>query len=113
VKETQARAKLVKALRETLPEGTVVLRHEDIRTAGIPDISVSLLGRTLWIEVKAEPYKLRGIQHETLRRLRGVYAISKKEGWVLAIPREGGGFLYQNLTLLSLAEVVRGIENLL
>jgi len=111
VKETQARAKLVKALRETLPEGTVVLRHEDIRTAGIPDISVSFGDRTVWIEVKAEPFKLKGIQHETLRRLHGVYVIAEKAGWVIAVPRMGGGFLYQSSTPLNLAEVVRRIEN--
>lgn len=44
-------AGLVAALREGLP-GSVVFKHADRTTAGIPDISVTWRYTTVWLEVK-------------------------------------------------------------
>ena len=42
-------------LNAQLPE-FLILRHEDVRTSGIPDISINGLKRTSWLEVKhADP----------------------------------------------------------
>jgi hypothetical protein len=68
VNEVTPRAALVRQLAE----GTslVVLRHEDMYTAGHPDISVTGRGRTLWIEVKWLRLDWKNkLQRETCRRL--------------------------------------------
>ncbi|MCR4301824.1 MAG: hypothetical protein NUV51_09460 [Sulfuricaulis sp.] len=70
--ESLLKSALVRTLKEQLP-GFIVLRHEDVRTSGIPDISVTGGGRTSWIEVKhATPHlETRGIQELTCLRLAG------------------------------------------
>lgn len=72
--EAKERAKLVKRLRKDLP-AVVTIRHEDLMTAGIPDISCSLNRKTIWIETKVHDLKTTGIQYETLRRLKGFYIV--------------------------------------
>lgn len=61
---------LVGTIRNKIP-AAVVLRHEDKNTAGIPDISVTYFGKTVWLEVKyAHPYVIGGgLQKLTCRRL--------------------------------------------
>lgn len=51
--------------------GFVALRHEDVRTSGIPDLSYTGLGRTSWWEFKhATPnWTTSGIQELTCKRL--------------------------------------------
>ena len=80
--EATLKAALRKAIIKRIP-GVVVYRHEDLFTAGIPDVSVTLPPRTVWIEVKfangrkASPTKLQAL---ALRRLDGVlltYRIQK------------------------------------
>ena len=80
--EATLKAALRKAILKRVPKA-VVYRHEDHFTAGIPDLSVTLPPRTVWIEVKfanrrkAEPTKLQAL---ALRRLDGVlltYRIQK------------------------------------
>jgi hypothetical protein len=68
--EAELKDGLVKTLKKQLGNA-VVLRHEDKNTAGIPDISVTYLGRTIWMEVKyAFPYtEGRGLQLLTCLRL--------------------------------------------
>lgn len=48
--EASLKAQLCAALRK-LPHSKVI-RHEDIFTAGVPDISVTYAGHTTWLEVK-------------------------------------------------------------
>lgn len=57
-------------IRRHLPTA-VAIRHEDQFTHGIPDLSVSLAGRTTWWEVKyADPLlRTTGIQHHLCARL--------------------------------------------
>jgi hypothetical protein len=56
VSEADLKSALCSLMREQL-RGFVVFRHEDRRTSGVPDISVTGFGRTMWIEVKyANPY---------------------------------------------------------
>lgn len=47
------------------------LRHEDVRTCGIPDLSLTGKGKTTWWECKyADPYfESKSIQLLTMRRL--------------------------------------------
>lgn len=61
---------LVKTLRTELP-GSVVFKHSDKVTSGIPDITVTWNGRTTWIEVKFANPKVvdTGVQALTMKRL--------------------------------------------
>lgn len=71
--EKDAVDKLVRALRRR--PGVVVFKHADSGTAGIPDVSFTRKGSTLWIEVKIFQnggFQDRGLQHLTLKRLEAV-----------------------------------------
>lgn len=70
--EGQYARQLVRELR-TIP-GVVVFKHADSLTAGIPDISVTGNGKTLWLECKVirtgtDRVPLRPLQHQTMIRL--------------------------------------------
>ena len=72
------RSQLVRLLRDTFPKWEV-LRHEDLFTAGHPDISISnTKKRTLWLETKFERFKSRKVQRETLIRLNGLYVFYRR-----------------------------------
>jgi len=93
--EAQFKGKLVKKLRSALPS-LVIFRHEDMFTAGIPDLSVTRPGfpnpATLWLEAKITPsYKISGIQDRTLWRLGGYYILynNKSSDYTVALPRTG------------------------
>lgn len=68
--ETELKSALMSMIRTELPN-YVALRHEDVRTSGIPDISITAFGRTSWWEVKhATPKFLsKEIQERTMKRL--------------------------------------------
>jgi hypothetical protein len=70
VNEATVRANLTRQLRFEL-RGAVVFRHEDFRSGGIPDTSVTWKGLTIWLEIKyANPRIIsRGNQKETAKRL--------------------------------------------
>lgn len=75
--ETDLVQALVPALEFVLPK-SIVFKHKDGATAGIPDISISWK-RTQWLEVKAtekadriEHHKYWGLQLLTCRRLEHV-----------------------------------------
>ena len=77
---------LVKALRHEMP-GSVVYRHEDQFTAGIPDISVTWREHTAWIEVKFDRpgrrAKITPAQQLALQQLPGIlitYVLFKDGG---------------------------------
>jgi hypothetical protein len=57
-------------LAKELPD-YVAIRHEDVRTSGIPDLSISGNGATSWWEFKhATPsFEYKGVQHDTMLRL--------------------------------------------
>jgi hypothetical protein len=58
--ESKLRSALTKILTHELPLAKI-LRHEDKYTAGIPDLSVTWRGYTIWLEVKyANPVLRRG-----------------------------------------------------
>jgi hypothetical protein len=68
--ESGLKSKLMQQIKKDLP-GFVALRHEDVRTSGIPDLSMTGLGRTSWYEFKhsAPTFKSSGIQELTMLRL--------------------------------------------
>lgn len=66
--EGQLTQELVRALRKKLPN-SVVFKHADGITYGIPDISVTWLGSTTWLEVKRGRVEGRIIQNRTLQNL--------------------------------------------
>jgi|TARA_R110000824_G_scaffold53800_1_gene148596 hypothetical protein len=68
--EARLKSALMKEMRKQL-SGAVLLRHEDQYTSGIPDISTTFNGYTVWWEVKhAKPsVHGRGIQHFTCNEL--------------------------------------------
>jgi hypothetical protein len=70
VDESKLKSALLKQIKIDLP-GFVALRHEDVRTAGIPDLSLTGYGRTTWWEFKyADPnFQSTGIQELTMLRL--------------------------------------------
>lgn len=70
-RESILKSKLMEELA-TL-KGYLGLRHEDFRTAGIPDITLTGAGRTWWIEVKhATPnFDSTGIQELRMKQLAG------------------------------------------
>lgn len=51
INERNITEKLMERLRADL-RGAVVIKHADSFTAGVPDVSVSIVGSTNWIEVK-------------------------------------------------------------
>lgn len=82
--ESKIKGELCRYLRENLPE-CVIIRHEDMFTAGIPDFSISYKRRTFWFEVKYANPKLKSkeIQNLLARQLQKVsfccrYIIFKK-----------------------------------
>jgi hypothetical protein len=61
---------LIKAFAKS-PYTLEATRHEDKITSGIPDVSVTTLGRTVWLEVKhANPsFTSRGVQELKMKKL--------------------------------------------
>ena len=70
VTEVTVRRDLKKALQARLPNA-MILRHEDLYTSGIPDLSVRYAGQTSWWEGKyADPHcKTTRIQQHTCTQL--------------------------------------------
>lgn len=68
--EADLQRKQLRLLRAALP-GYVIFRHADLITSGIPDLSVTGCGETLWLELKhANPgIKGTGLQARNLRLL--------------------------------------------
>jgi hypothetical protein len=68
--ESSLKSALMLVLKKQLPS-FVALRHEDIRTNGIPDASITACGKTSWWEFKfARPnFDSSGIQELTMCRL--------------------------------------------
>ena len=68
-KESGLKSKLMAELRKHAM--IVALRHEDVRTAGIPDLSTTSGGRTVWWECKhgTPLFGTTGIQELTMLRL--------------------------------------------
>ena len=83
--EASLKSDLVRILRHEL-RGSVVLRHEDKLTSGIPDISVTWRRMTVWLEAKFlnPSFYSKGIQTLTLKRLASAghcfYVLYQKEG---------------------------------
>jgi hypothetical protein len=71
MKEGEVTRDLVKHLRKSMP-GSVIFKHADMITAGIPDISVTGYGRTIWLEIKISKngkFKSTNLQDESMRKL--------------------------------------------
>ena len=68
--ESGLKSALMRQIKIGLP-GFVALRHEDVRTSGIPDLSLTRYGRTSWWEFKhaAPNFVSSGIQELTMLRL--------------------------------------------
>lgn len=69
--EGDLKGELTKKLRTELPIGFRVYRHEDRRTSGVPDISITGCKRTTWLEVKFINPRLEDfeLQHIEMQRL--------------------------------------------
>lgn len=97
--EATFKGKFVGRIKSLYPS-LVVFRHEDMFTAGIPDISLTRSIRTLWLEAKVTPgEKVGGLQDVTLRRLGGYYIVfnNKTSNYTVCLPGTGeviveGGF---------------------
>lgn len=67
--EAKLKRAFVTQARRRFP-AAVIFRHEDIRTAGVPDLSFTWRGLTTWIEFKVGPRpKFAGVQAYTCARL--------------------------------------------
>jgi hypothetical protein len=101
VTESQFTQKLLKALRARLPQA-VIIKFNDQRTSGIPDVVIVNEGRATWLEVKnfdqvkdifshhpligpsldIPLHKVPALQWETLRRLkRGCLVVKGPGHW--------------------------------
>lgn len=73
--ESDLKSDLVAAWGKLHPSWPI-LRHEDVRSCGIPDISITGNGTTLWVEAKLidenEIFKATGVQIDTCKRLARV-----------------------------------------
>lgn len=61
--------RLVKRLRQAFPNA-VVIKHADNFTGGVPDLSVTLGGRTWWVEVKVGDELADCLRHVTTLQRR-------------------------------------------
>src|SRR5262245_1934486 len=70
-READLVSKLMVLLRTRVGDKIVALRHEDVRTCGIPDLSTTGFGRTCWWEFKhgTPNFQSTGIQELTMLRL--------------------------------------------
>jgi len=66
--ESQQTLKLLKELRKRM-RNAVIFKHHNFYTAGVPDFSVSLDGRTVWFECKLERNEPTKLQRYYLDRL--------------------------------------------
>lgn len=68
--ESTLKSALMRQIRDDLP-GFVAQRHEDVRTSGIPDISLDGRARGSWWECKygTPDFQSSGIQELTMLRL--------------------------------------------
>ena len=68
--EATLKGQLVKTCERHMA-GAVVLRHEEIFTAGYPDMTVTWRGKTVWLEAKyvVPRFRSRGLQEDTCKRL--------------------------------------------
>jgi hypothetical protein len=65
--------KLLKDLRARLvPRGAVLYKHNDFYTAGVPDFTITIGGRTTWWEIKVAPNTPTKLQQHFLDRLAPV-----------------------------------------
>lgn len=84
--ENQRTRQLLAAIRQRYPHATCY-KHNDQMTSGVPDASVTMSGRTLWIEAKRGRLKLTAIQRRTLAKLdkgsdgRAVAVVFEPTGW--------------------------------
>lgn len=66
--ESALKSKFMLELKQV--PGFVALRHEDVRTAGIPDLSVTGHGRTTWWEFKHADPVIRSFRYQELTMQR-------------------------------------------
>ena len=63
--------KLLRALKQhAMLKSAVIWKHANPFTRGVPDFSISIGARTIWVEVKMQKGKLAPIQKFYLERLR-------------------------------------------
>lgn len=124
MKERDQTTKLMEALRHAMP-GAVVIKLNDLHTHGIPDLTVTWLGHTLWIEVKVATPKLtqKRIQHDTMLKLQrngfALYVIYDKHRRLtfLCYPEDLGEYVIDHLVAVPWyqnhhAEIAEYIEQM-
>ena len=77
--ESQFQSKLLRALRQSLPQA-VIVKWSDRFTCGMPDVMVSLNGVVTWFELKVGGNPATLIQLETLRKLKRGYLVRWHKG---------------------------------
>jgi len=94
-REVDVTSKLARACRALGPH-VVVFRHSEMVEAGIPDLSLTLYGRTLWVEVKLVTPRSpsifsRGPQRINLERLEcnglALYAVFDSDTHIVWLVR--------------------------
>jgi hypothetical protein len=93
--------KTIKDLKRLLP-GAVIHKHNDLSTAGIPDISINYRMRTTWVEVKyvrAAETKSKFVKHFDKLQLASNILLSRHAPtfYLVAYETDAGtkAFLYQ------------------
>jgi hypothetical protein len=81
--ESQFQSKLLKALRShTALRDAVIFKHSDRINGGVPDFSITIEKRTLWVELKRYPNKCTKLQS---------YYIDKLQRGALLVTDHGNG----------------------
>lgn len=88
--EATFQAKLLRALRQhaALKDAVIWKLNADVTTKGMPDVMVSILGRTTFFELKCDPNEPTKIQTYYLRKLA-------PRAYVAKSLRSGGFRLYR------------------
>jgi hypothetical protein len=115
ISESRFSQRLRKEMRRQIPQAVIFKIHDPI-TGGIPDFSVTLDRRTLWLEIKLATNKpsFSPLQLETMRRLgRAAYVIwdpKKKLGdcfWVESLRHPACCMKFAHLVELLIERFVK------
>jgi hypothetical protein len=68
-RESELKSAFMREVKRSLP-AFVAIRHEDVRTSGTPDLSITGAGRTIWLEFKHATPRWTGTKRQELMMLR-------------------------------------------
>lgn len=96
MRESEFTQRLLKALRaHPAMKDAVIFKHNDRSTRGIPDFSISIGMKTLWVEVKKHGNSPTKIQSYFISKLRDGCLIIVHRIDIVSIQQQGSFELYR------------------